>query len=148
VRSRHGGCAKDKVQTIISTDVMISVPTTRHPPPGAWLLLLSKSLDLACRSVHGGILSSEIASVFPLESVLASDSEVYLGAYSELFLGVFSELTWECIVKQAGSVPSSSFRSVLESMHGSAIESLLRGYLEAYSQAGWERVIEFNWECT
>jgi len=45
-------------------------------------------------------------------------------------------------------VPSSAIGSVLESMLGSATESVLRAYLGAYSQAGWERVIECNWECT
>jgi len=168
LRSYRGGRAKDKVQTMILADVMISANTRRLPsatchmppakhcppyatcltPPGAWLLQLRRSLDRAFRSVHGSILSSENASVFRLESVLGSNSEVYLGAYSEVFLGVSWELTWECIVKQAESVPSSAIGSVLESMLKSAIESVLRAYLGAYSQAGWERVIECNWECT
>ena len=75
VRSCHGGRAKDKVQTMISTDVMISAtichpppatrhpppatrhppPATRHPPPGAWHLQLTKSLDGALWSIHGRI---------------------------------------------------------------------------------------------
>jgi len=68
VRSGHGGYAKDKVQTMISTDVMISAttcrqsPTTGHQPPatsltppGAWRVQLSKSLDRAHRSIHGSI---------------------------------------------------------------------------------------------
>jgi len=41
---------------------------------------------------------------------------------------------WERTVKQAGSVPSS------------AIESVLRADLGAYSQAGWECAIECNLE--
>jgi hypothetical protein len=40
-----------------------------------------KFLDRAWRRVHGRIWSRAIGSVFPLESVLASDVEVYLGAY-------------------------------------------------------------------
>jgi len=83
VRSYCGGRAKDKVQTILSTDVMISAnihrlpPATRHTPnairlpppyakhcppyatsltpPGAWHLPLSKPLHRACRSIHGSI---------------------------------------------------------------------------------------------
>jgi len=78
VRSCHGGRTKDKVQTTISTDVMISAnnaayhlphatrrppPAAKHclpyttslTPPGAWRLRLSKSLDRACRSIHGSI---------------------------------------------------------------------------------------------
>jgi len=43
-------------------------------------------------------------------------------------------LTWERIVKQAVSVPSSAIRSVL------------RAYLGVYSQAGRECAIECNWE--
>jgi hypothetical protein len=93
---------------MISTDVIISAnirhlpPATHHMPPtkhclpyatsltplGAWRLQLRKSLDPACRNIHGSIQSSEIGSVFVLESVLVSDSEVYLGAYSDVFLGV------------------------------------------------------------
>ena len=86
------------VQTLILTDIRILATLLRPPsatlhatcltPPGSRLLQLTKSQDRACRSVHGSILSSEIGSVFPLESVLASESEVYLGAYSEVFLGV------------------------------------------------------------
>jgi len=45
-------------------------------------------------------------------------------------------------------VPSSAIGGVLESLLRSAIESVLRAYLGAYSQAGWERVIECNRECT
>jgi len=35
-------------------------------------------------------------------------------------------------------VSSSAIGSVLESMPGSALESILRAYLGAYCQAGWE----------
>ena len=45
-------------------------------------------------------------------------------------------------------MPSSAIGSVLESILGGAIESVLRAYLGVYSQAGWERIIECNWECT
>ena len=45
-------------------------------------------------------------------------------------------------------MPSSAIVSVLESTLGCAIESILRAYLGAYSQAGWERAIECNWERT
>jgi len=148
---------------MISTDVMIRPRYTAHhlqhtachilstkhcptyatcfTPPGAWLLPLKKSLDRACRRVHGSIYSGAIGSGFPLESVLASDSEMYLGAYSDVFLGVSCEMTWECIVKQAESVSSSAIGSVLESMLGSAIENVKRAYFAACSQAGWECVI-------
>ena len=69
MRSRPGGCAKDKVQTMISTDIKISAgrhppPATRHIPPGALRLQLNKSLDRACRSIfrrsrvfHGKLLA-------------------------------------------------------------------------------------------
>jgi hypothetical protein len=43
-------------------------------------------------------------------------------------------------------VPSSAIGSVLESMPGSVLESVLRAYLGAYSPAGWECAIECNWE--
>ena len=60
--------------------------------------------------------------------------QVRLGMYfkgcSGVFLRVSLELTWEHTVKQTGSVPLS------------AIGSVLRAYLETYSQAGWECVIK------
>jgi hypothetical protein len=77
-----------------------------------------------------------------------TDSEMYLGAYSEVFLGELCEFTWLCIVKQAVSVPSSAIGSMLESILRSVIGSVLRACFGAYSQVGWERAIECNWECT
>jgi hypothetical protein len=38
---------------------------------------------------------------------------------------------WECTVKQAGSVPSSTSESVLGSMPGSVLENVLGVYLGA-----------------
>ena len=112
MRSDRGGHAKDKVQTMISTDVMISSticrksPTTGHPPPatsltppGAWRVQLSKSLDRAHRSIHGSILSSEIGSVLPLERVFGSVEPSRLG------------------------VTASAIGSVLESVLGSSVSN-------------------------
>jgi len=53
-------------------------------------------------------------------------------------------------------VRNSASGSVLESMPGCVLENILGVYsgvpcgltLGAYSQAGWECVIELNWECT
>ena len=56
------------------------------------------------------------------------------------------ELTWERIVQQAGSVPSSAIGSILKGMLGSVLESVLRTYLGVYSSAGCECAIEWNWE--
>jgi hypothetical protein len=50
------------------------------------------------------------------------------------------------IVKQAGSVPSITIGSVLESMLRSVLENVLKAYLGVYSPAGWECAIECNWE--
>jgi len=58
---------------------------------------------------------------------------VYFKACSGVCLGASREHTCKCTVKQAGSVPSS------------AIESVLRVYLGAYSEACWEYAIECNW---
>jgi len=51
-------------------------------------------------------------------------------------------------------VPSSASGRVLGSMPGCVFEnilgvlgSVLRADLGAYSQVGWECVIEYNWEC-
>ena len=56
---------------------------------------------------------------------------VYLRACSGVRLRASTELTWERIVKQAASVPSSAIRSVHESVLGSVIESVLGAYLRA-----------------
>ena len=45
-------------------------------------------------------------------------------------------------------MPLSAIESVLESMLGSVIGGVLKAFLGAHSLAGWERVIECNWECT
>jgi len=117
--------AKDKVQTIISTNVMISA-TIYHPPPAT------------CLPVPGTCNSASLWIEHP---------GAYMGAYSQVRLGVYFkacsgvslraswELTWERTVKQAGSMASS------------AIGSVLRAYLGTYSRAGWECAIECNWEC-
>jgi hypothetical protein len=67
---------------------------------------------------------------------------VQLGVYLRACLGVSlresGELTWERIGMQAGSVPSSAIENVLQSLPGSVLQSGLRAYFGAYSQAGWE----------
>jgi hypothetical protein len=114
---------------MISTNVMMSAtirpqsPTTSLTPPSAWHLQLSKSLDRAHRSIHGSIKSSVIGSVMPLESVFGSVEPSRLG------------------------VPASACGSVLESVLVSVLESVLSASLGAYSQAGWECAIEWDWEC-
>ena len=64
-------------------------------------------------------------------------------------------LVWERTFQQAGCVPSSAIRSVLETMPGSILENLLGVYLGASCKLTSERivmqagsVIEWNWECT
>ena len=52
-----------------------------------------------------------------------------LGSVLGVYLGASREITWECTVKQAGSVPSSAVGSVLESMPGSELENVLGGVL-------------------
>ena len=43
-------------------------------------------------------------------------------------------------------MPSGAIGCVLVSVLESVFESVLRAYLGVYSQAGWERAIECNWE--
>jgi len=43
-------------------------------------------------------------------------------------------------------VSPSAIGSVLESMLGNVLESILRAYFGVYSQAGWECAMEYNWE--
>jgi len=91
-----------------------------------------ESLLGSVQSSRLGVSSSAIGSV--LESMPGSVLQSVLRAYLR------------AKVKQAGSVPSSAIESILESMPGSVLQSVLRAYLGAYSQAGWECVIESNWE--
>jgi hypothetical protein len=55
---------------------------------------------------------------------------VYLRACSGVRLRASTELTWERIVKQVGSVPSSAIGSEHESMLWSALESVLGSVFE------------------
>jgi len=154
MRSCRGGRAEDKVQTTISTNVMISAnicrlpPTTRRlppakhcspyatslTPPGAWRMQLSKSLDRSCRSIHGSMQSSEIGSVLPLESVLESVEPRRLGVYHRVQLGVyFRECSGVCLrasweLTWVRTVKQAG--SVPSSAIGSVLESMPRGVLE------------------
>jgi hypothetical protein len=115
VRFGRGGLAKDKVQTMISTDIIISAtirrrsPNTSHPlhptrltPPGAWRLQLSKSLDRAhSSSAIGSVLESVLGSV--LESALRA----YFGAYSQAGWECAFEYDWERLESVLGNVQSS-----------------------------------------
>src|SRR5882757_7392423 len=71
-------------------------PAIRHlpyatclAPPSAWRLQLSKSLDRARRSIHRSILSSEIGSVLPLDSVHGSVEPSRLGVCHRVQLGAY-----------------------------------------------------------
>ena len=66
---------------------------------------------------------------------------VYLRACSGACLTASWELVWERTVKQAGCVPSSAIKSVLESMPGSVLENVLGVYLGAYSECSWEHLV-------
>jgi hypothetical protein len=61
---------------------------------------------------------------------------VYLTACSGVCLRVPCELVWERTVKQARSAPLSGIGSVIDSMPGSVLESVLRAYLGTYHQEG------------
>ena len=49
-----------------------------------------------------------------------------------------SEITWQCIVKQDGSVALSAIESVFECILGSVLESVLRSVLESGFRADLE----------
>ena len=71
---------------------------------------------------------------------------VQLGVYLRACLGVCLkaswELVWECTVKQAGSVPSSTSESVLGSMPGSVLENVLGVYLGASCELTWRCIVK------
>jgi len=50
-----------------------------------------------------------------------------------VYLRASLESTWERIVKQDGSVPSSAIESIFVCVCGSVLGSVWRAYLEAYS---------------
>jgi len=134
VRSRRSGRAKDKVQTMISTDIMISAAVTRLPVPGAYN---SASLRIEHPRAYMGAYSQV---VLPLESVLGS----VFGSVLESILGAYLGAS----VTLARSVPSCAIRSVLGSMLGSVLENALGGvlgsvlgvYSGAYSECTWEHL--------
>ena len=86
--------------------------------------------------------------MFPHESALGSEFEVYLGAHSELFLEVTCGLTLEHTVKQAGIVPSTAIGSALENVLGSGVESALGVYFGVFIHAGWGCIMKCNWKST
>jgi hypothetical protein len=114
VRSCRGGCAKDKIQTMKSTEVMIRPPTipARHTPPGACHSLHPSVLDnLHSRALLGSVLRSVLRSVYErvlgniLGSVQLSVQLRVLGRVQSSVLG--------CILESVlGSVQSSAFRNL------------------------------------
>jgi hypothetical protein len=142
MRSHCGGQAKNKVQPVISTDVIISAATVRHLPPSSGIP------SPAIRLLVPGACNSASLWIEHPEAYMQACSQVKLGVsclwrvYWRACLGVYlrasGEHTWEHIVKQDGSVASSGIGSKFESILRSVLESVLRAYLEAYSQAGWE----------
>jgi len=143
VRSHHSGHTKIKVQTMILTNVMILVTATCLPPLASHLLPPASHLP--------------VPSSCNLPSLWIEYAGANIWVYSQVRLGVTCllrvylaaswECTWERTVKQAGRVSSSAIGTVLESMLWRLIESVLRAYLGAYSQEGWQCAIESNWEC-
>jgi hypothetical protein len=144
VRSCHGGRANDKVQTTISTDIMISANIRRLPPA-------TRQTPHAARRPPNTTRHTPPASRLPVPGICNSASlwiehaEAYMGAYSQASLGVSCRLR-VYLTKQAGSVSSSAIGSVLESVLRSVLQSVLRAYLGAYSQPGWKCAFECNWE--
>ena len=88
-------------------------------PPGAWRLQLSKSLDRARRSIHRRILSSEIGSVLPLDSVLGSVEPSRLGVCHRVQLGAY----WRAC-------------------SGVCLRAYLGVYLRATRRCTWERAMK------
>jgi len=120
---------------------------------------VSNSVDLARRSIHGSILSSEFGSVLPLESILGSIRRSRLGVWRWVQLGVYRrafsaayfraswELAWENTVNQAGSVPSSAIDSILESMFVCVLEKVfdaIRSVLGVCFSKSWD----LSWDHT
>ena len=66
MRSRCGGHATDKVQTIISTDVMISATATRLPVPG---FCNSARLWIEHAGAYSGAIEFSTGSFWPMETL-------------------------------------------------------------------------------
>jgi hypothetical protein len=99
VRSCRSGRANDKVQTMISTDVMISA-TIRRPPPAT------------CRTPHA---THHARLTLPATCHLPHASRCLAPATQQVSGSSTQEHTWEPwerTAKQAGSVLSSVIRSV------------------------------------
>ena len=95
MRSHYGGHDKDKVYTLILTNIIFSATichplfTIHHLPSGAWWLQLCKPLDQIPGSIHESILSGEIGSVLPLESELESIEPSMVGVYHVIQLATY-----------------------------------------------------------
>jgi len=149
VRPHRGGRAENKVETMISTDVMISAtqyhqpPATRHPPPatrylppGAWRLPLSKSLDRALGAYMGAYSQVRLGVSCLLR--------VYLGACS----GVCLSASWEHLESLFGSVQSSTVGVCHRVQLGASLRAWLGVYLRTYSEVYFGASWELTWECT
>jgi hypothetical protein len=114
VRSCRSGCAKDKVQTMKSTVVMISAAhgppyPARHTAPGA------------CHS----------ASLFILVRLITCTQEIFLGAY----LGAYSQ-------RELRSTQLNALRSVLQA--GSVLGRVLRNALRSVQLSVLYRPLRFG----
>jgi hypothetical protein len=133
LRSCRGVHAKDKVQTMISTDVMISA-TIRHLPPASQCLAFANqgvsgssmqertwerivkwdceglpSSECTCNRL-GGVLGCVLGGV--LRSVLRA----YLGVYSQAGWECANECNWECTWEHAWECDWERLESLLESL--------------------------------
>jgi len=115
LRSCRGGHAKDKVQTLILTDVMI-LAAIPHLPHGSWCLASATQSEVSGSSMQERTW----------EHIVKWDFECLP--------------SWECTCEWLGGV--------LWCVLGGVLGSVLRAYLGVYCQAGWERVIACNWQCT
>jgi len=154
VRSRRGGCTKNKVQTMISTDVMILGTATPfcHPPPASWCLApateqvpgsstqehtwehIVKSdwecLESSeCTWERVRECARECASV-PLESLLGSVQSSRLGVYHRVQLG--------SSLRACPGVCLGTYSELYSGVYWECTWERPGVYLGAYSHASWE----------
>ena len=135
VRSCHGGRAKDKIEPMILTDLMISatirrLPSATHHMPHAARQTLPTIHHLPSASRCLASATQEFSGLFMQECTLE-----YIVKWDCECLP-----SWECTCEWLGGV--------LGCVLGGVLGSVLRAYLGAYSQAAWEGTIECNWKCT
>jgi len=125
VRFRLGGRAKDKVQTMISTDLMISA--TVHRPSSVTHHMPHATCQTLCTIRHPPHASLCLAS---------STQQVSGSSMQQRTSEHIDKWDWECL--PSGECTCEQLGGILGCILRGVLGSVLEAYLGVYSQVGWE----------